>query len=301
MTDLPTPPAVSGPPVKEPLLPAGLVARLERLQMGTRHRLAGGLSGDHRSPRHGSSLDFADYREYHPGDDLRRLDLFAYARLDKLLLKLYEAEDDLSLRILIDTSASMTGHKLHRAKQFAAALGFVALTRRDIVTVHTFPNPVQGPRFLGRSAVGALFNHVEALEAGGDSPFAAAALRILSQTGPPGLTVVLSDLLTTEWEQGVRRLPARRGDLAVIQVLDRQDLRPDLTGDLELVDSESGARVEVSLSPEVVDKYEELAEAWVDEVASRVRAAGGGYVRVFTDEPLEDVLLSSWRSSGVLR
>ena len=283
------------------LLDPRLVARLERLQLGTRRRLAGGLTGDHRSPRHGTSLDFADYREYTPGDDLRRIDQFAFARLDKLLLKLFEAEDDVTVRILVDTSASMQGAKLHRAKQLAAAIGFVSLTRRDVVTVHTFPSTAASPRLLGRSAIGQLFSILEGLEASGESPFASAVTRLLSQTGPPGLTVVLSDLLTIEWEQGVRRLPARRGDLAVIQVLDPTDIRPDISGDLELIDAESGARVEVSLSAKVIEDYAQMATAWIDEVASRVRSTGGGYARVYTDEPLEDVLLSGWRSEGILR
>jgi uncharacterized protein (DUF58 family) len=283
------------------LLDPRILARLERLQMGTRRRLAGGLTGDHRSPRHGTSLDFADYREYTPGDDLRRIDQFAFARLDKLLLKLFEAEDDVTVRLLIDTSASMHGEKLHRAKQLAAAIGFVSLTRRDVVTVHTFPSDTRSPRLLGRSAIGQLFSVLDGLEASGESPFAAAVTNLLSQPGPPGLTVVFSDLLTIEWEQGIRRLPARRGDLAVIQILDRTDIFPDMTGDLELVDAESGARVEVSLSAKVVEDYAEMATAWIEEVARRVRAAGGGFARVFTDESLEDVLLSGWRREGVLQ
>ncbi len=283
------------------LLDPRILARLERLQLGTRRRLAGGLTGDHRSPRHGTSLDFADYREYTPGDDLRRIDQYAYARLDKLLLKLFEAEDDVTVRLLIDTSASMQGEKLHRAKQLAAAIGFVSLTRRDVVTVHTFPSNTRSPRLLGRSAIGQLFSILEGLEASGDSPFAAAVTNLLSQTGPPGLTVVFSDLLTIEWEQGIRRLPARRGDLAVVQVLDRTDIFPDVSGDLELVDAESGARVEVSLSSKVVEEYAEMAMAWIEEVANRVRATGGGFARVFTDESLEEVLLSGWRREGVLR
>jgi uncharacterized protein (DUF58 family) len=290
-------PARSSSALLDPLL----LARLERLQLGTRRRLAGGLTGDHRSPRHGSSLDFADYREYTPGDDLRRIDQFAFARLDKLLLKLFEAEDDVTVRLLIDTSGSMAGPKLHLAKQLAAAIGFVSLTRRDIVTVHTFPSNTPRPRLLGRSAIGQLFSILEGLEAGGESPFSTAVTRLLSQPGPPGITVVLSDLLTIDWEQGVRRLPARRGDLVVLQVLDRTDIHPDMTGDLELVDAESGARVEVSLSAKVVQDYSKMAQAWIDEVASRVRACGGGYARVFTDDRLEDLLLSSWRAEGVLR
>ncbi|MEZ5229436.1 MAG: VWA domain-containing protein [Acidimicrobiales bacterium] len=113
-----------------------------------------------------------------------------------------------------------------------------------MVTVHTFPTVVHGPRFRGRSASTALFDHVR-LVAEGTTGFAAAADRVLTQPGPPGLTVVISDLLTPEWDAGIARLPARRGEF-VVHLLDRTDLDPDLTGDLELVDAETGERLEVS-------------------------------------------------------
>jgi len=283
----------------QPLLSADLLGRLERLQLHTRRRLVGHLTGNHRSPRHGSSLDFADYREYHPGDDPRRIDLHAYARLDRLLIKLFEAEEDLSVRLLIDSSGSMSGAKLRYASQLAAAIGFTALVRRDVVTVHTFPQTSEGPRYLGRVATAALFRRLENLEAQGVTPFADAAIRMLARRGPPGLTVVVSDLLTTDWDAGLRRLPARSGDLVVIHVLDRTDLEPELVGDLELVDSETGTRLEVSLSSSVVEDFRQLANRWADEVAGRVRSVGGSYLRVFTDEDVEQVILGRARGQGV--
>lgn len=283
------------------LLPASLLSRIERLQLSTRSRLSGALTGEHRSPRHGSSLDFADFREYNPGDDLRRLDLHAMARHDRLMLKLFEAEDDLALRLLIDTSGSMVGAKLERAAQVAAALGFAALVRRDIVTVHTFPVETAAPRFRGRAATQPLFDLLGSLAAEGETPFVDATLRLLARPGPAGLTVVLSDLLTSDWEAGLRRLPARRGDLVVVHVLDPTDLDPGLTGDLELVDAESGARIEVSLSSAVAQDYRELANRWADDVARRVRSVGGAYLRVSTADDLDAVLLGSARSAGVLR
>jgi len=284
------------------LLDPAFLARMEALQLGTRRRLAGHFAGEHRSVRHGSSVDFADYREYHPGDDFRRIDYFLYARLGVLNVKLFEAEEDLHLRILLDTSASMgVGEKLQSARRVAAALGFVALCRRDPVSVHTFPLERAGPRFAGRGAVPALFRHLERLEAGGDTPFATAVSALLARPGPAGLTVVISDLLTPEWETALGRLPSRGGDVVVVQVLDPEELRPSMAGDLELVDRESGGRVAVSLAPEVVGQYERLAAAWVERVENRCRQVGAGYVRLLTTDDLESTLLGAWRSAGVLR
>lgn len=283
------------------ILEPELLSRLERLQVGTRRRIAGAFTGEHRSTRHGSSLDFADFRQYFPGDDFRRIDYTTLARLDQLLVRVYEAEDDLALRLLVDTSASMAGEKLRQAARIAAALGFVALVRRDVVSVHTFPLQRPAPRFTGRHAAHALFGLLDGLEADGDTRFVHAVSDLLGRPGPRGLTVVLSDLLTPEWADGLTRLPARGGDVAVVHVLDRAELAPELAGDLDLVDRETGEVVPVSLAPEQVRAYERAARAWVDEVADGARSAGASYVRAFSDDDVEELLLGTAREAGVLR
>jgi len=284
------------------LLDPALLARLEALQLGTTRPLAGFMSGEHRSPRRGTSVDFADYRQYHPGDDFRRIDYHLYARLDVLLLKLYEAEEDLHLRLLVDTSASMgLGGKLEQAVRVAAALGFVAVTHRDPVSVHSFPLDRPAPRFLGRPAIPSLFAHLESLEADGTTDFAAATAHLLARPGPPGLTVVLSDLLTPEWETSLSRLPAGGSDVVVVHVLSADELDPAPTGDVELVDRETGARVAVSVSGDTAARYRELVAQWLTRVEQRCHQVGAVYVRVMADEPLEPVLLTAWRRNGVLR
>jgi uncharacterized protein (DUF58 family) len=281
--------------------PAFLV-RLEAVQLATRRRLAGHLAGEHRSRRHGTSADFADFREYHPGDDYRRIDYGILARLDVVLIRLFEADDDLTLRVLIDTSASMAvGGKLDQAARVAGVLGFVSLTRRDPVSVHTFPLDRPGPRYTGRGSVPALFDHLQHLEAKGRTPFAAAVRQLLSRPGPRGLTVVISDLLTADWEEGLRRLPARGGDLVVVHVLAAEDLTPEPAGDVELIDRETGQRVEVTLTAGAVAEYRRLAAAWAEGVAQRCHQAGAAYVRVLATDDLEPLVLGAWRRAGVLR
>jgi uncharacterized protein (DUF58 family) len=284
------------------LLDPALLGRLERLQLATRRPLAGHLAGEHRSPRYGSSLDFADYREYVPGDDFRRIDYQLLARLDIVVLKLFEAEDELNVRLLIDTSASMAqGDKLRQAARLAGALGFVALVRRDTVSLQTFPQPTRAPRFTGRQAAGALFDQLERLEADGPSNVVEAALASLSRPGPPGLIVLFSDLLTPQWEAGISRLPARGGDLVVVHVLSPDELDPPLFGDIEVVDRETRERVAVSLSAETLAEFRDEAADWLDRVALRCRQVGAGYVRVLSDDDIEPLLLGGWRAEGVLR
>jgi len=288
--------------IATPLLSPRLLAQLEQLQMTTRRRLAGRFTGEHRSPRFGTSLDFADEREYHPGDDYRRIDYPLYARTGQLCIRLYEAEDDLSLRILLDVSASMGHHeKLQQAKRLAAAIGFVALTRRDVVTLHLEPSRRPPQRFNGRHAIGALFAALERTEPSGTTDLRSAATDILARPGSAGVTVVISDLLTPSWESAIDRLPARGGDVTVLHVLAKEELEPSLIGDLDVVDAESGDHVPVSLSLDTIREYRTIVERWLVEARSRCRTRGAAYVRVMATDPIEAVLLRGWREHGLVR
>jgi len=283
------------------LLSPALMARLESLQLSSRHRLVGRFGGEHMSKRYGNTVDFADFREYHPGDDFRRIDYHVLARLDHVLIKLFEADDEITVRLLIDTSASMTvGGKVLQAKRLAAAMGFVALTAHDSVSVHTFPTRGAAPRFAGRAAVPAFLAYVGGLEATGLTPFADAAGHLLSQSGLPGLTIVLSDLLTTEWRSLVR-LRASGSDVTILHILCIEDLEPEFSGDLELVDRELGDRLTVSVTDDVANSYRRRVRAWRDEVATTARGTGATYVAVDALDDVETLLLQTWRANGVLR
>lgn len=284
------------------LLAPELVHQLEQLQLSSRYRLGGQLAGEHRSKRYGNALDFADFREYVPGDDFRRIDYHVLARLDTLLIKLYESDDDLVVRLLLDTSASMGVHgKLRQAQRLAAALGVVALTSNDSVVVHAFPSAEPPRRFTSRRSIPDLLAHLETASAGGLTPFTRAAGELLARPGPPGITVVLSDLMTDDWKAAVTRLRSRGADLVIAHVLADEELRPDLVGDFDLIDSESGEYTPVSLSPAGVNEYRQRVEGWLREVEQRAGQVGATYLRVDADADLAQTLLTAWRRQGVLR
>jgi uncharacterized protein (DUF58 family) len=277
------------------------MARLESLQVNSRHRLVGRFGGEHTSKRYGNTVDFADFREYHPGDDFRRIDYHVLARLDQVLIKLYEADDEITLRLLIDTSDSMAvGGKMEQAKRLAAALGFVALTAHDSVSVHTFPEHGHAPRFAGRASVPVFLRHLESLEAAGPTPFAEASAHLLGRSGLPGVTVVLSDLLTPQWRALVG-LRARGSDVMVIHLLCDEDLDPDYSGDLELVDREDRRRLTVSVTDDVARSYRSRVADWRGDVMAAVGGSGGLYVAVDAKDDVEDLLLATWRRAGILR
>jgi uncharacterized protein (DUF58 family) len=283
------------------LLSPDFMSRLESLQLHSRHRLVGKFGGEHTSKRYGNTVDFADFREYNPGDDFRRIDYHVLARLDQVLIKLYEADDEITVRFLLDTSDSMaTGGKLEQAKRIAAALGFLALTSHDAVSVHTFPGQGMAPRFAGRAAVPGFFSYLESLEPGGVTPFAQAAGHLLSRAGPPGITIVISDLLTSEWDSLIG-LRSSGSDLTVLHILAEQDRTPELAGDLMLVDREDGERLTVSVTEQILETYAERVTAWQELVRSRTVGIGGAYIPMSPETDIENLLLTSWRENGVLR
>lgn len=283
------------------LLSPELMARLERLQLHSRNRLVGRFGGEHVSKRFGNTLDFADFREYHPGDDFRRIDYHVMARLDQVLVKLYEADDEVTVRLMIDTSASMgIGAKLDQAKRLAAALGFVALIAHDAVTVHAFPDGGVPPRFAGRAAIPALFSYLDQLTPLGGTPFTRATGHLLSQSALPGITAVFSDLLTPEWRSLVQ-LRSSGSDVVVIHILCGDDLDPDYSGDLDLIDTEEGNRLTVSVTEDVARSYRDRVDRWIEEIIAASHGVGARYIPVNAEDDIEGILLTGWRREGILR
>lgn len=306
------------------LLDAQLVAKLGQLDIASRKVFSGKMKGERRSKKRGESVEFADHRPYVVGDDLRFIDWNIFGRLDRLFLKLFLEEEDLSLHVVIDCSESMAcgePGKFLFAQRAAAALAYVGLVNLNRVALTAIGDqtaPEDGddhtPASDGGGVIGVIRNlrgrrrvhdmgrFVCGLEAWGGSRFNEAAKRIaLTRTGK-GVMVVLSDFLFKEgYEQGLRYLVGRGYDVVCIQVLSPQEVEPSIAGDLRLKDVEDGDRAEVTISAPLLKRYKANLTAYIEKLRVFCARREITLITVKSDLAIETLVLDYLRSRGVLR
>lgn len=283
------------------VLDAGELARIERLAVHLDRPVGGTFAGAHRSRQRGRSLDFADWREYQPGDDPRSIDVQAWARLDQVLVRLYEADVDLSVQLVVDTSASMgAGGTFRQAVRVSAAVAAMALVRNESVTVTSLSERVPR-RYRGRGSIPLLLSQLAAWEPAGPTPLAELARHLMVVPRRAGLVVVVSDFLTPDWSAAIDQLTARREQLVAVGVRSLDDDRPDLAGEVQLVDVETGHRVDVDLSPKEIDAFAERRAKRRAALERHVARQGGRWVEVLADEPLVESVVPRLMRTGVAR
>jgi uncharacterized protein (DUF58 family) len=292
---------------REVALDPDFLRRLARLKLETRMILGGVMKGEKRSKKYGTSVEFADYRDYHRGDDLRYLDWNIYARLERFFLKLFHEEEDLTVHVLVDLSASMsTGEpkKAVYAKQLAAALSYIALTNLDRLSVTTFSSDVgPGTQLLrGRSHLTTVLDLLNNTEVGNRTDFDTSFRTFTLRHRARGLVFVVSDFLDpVHLKDGIKRLAYNKHDILLLQALDRGEVDPDLRGDWALTDSETGEVVEVSVSPRVLADYKRRMVAYLEDLRTFAGRLGIGYVLATTDVAVEDFVLKELVLSGFVR
>jgi uncharacterized protein (DUF58 family) len=285
----------------ERILSPALVGRLGRFRLGGRQRVTGRFAGVHASRRYGSSLDFADYRPYAAGDDPRWVDRHAHARLGKLLVKLFEAEDETALRVVVDLSASMGfGGKATRAREVAAGLAAIACGGGDRVRVLLAGEDVDaGPWFRGPAALPVVEERLQLAPVSGLADLGA-ALHRAHREGSRGPVVLVSDLLTEGWPQILAGIAAGGGDAVLVHVLGRADVDPELDGDVRLADVETGEEREVSGHARTIEAYAAALERWLDDVDRRCGQHGIAVARIIDDESVEELLTLTLTGLGVV-
>jgi uncharacterized protein (DUF58 family) len=295
------------PTATSELLPPDLLAQLERLELVTRKVFRGRMKGERRSKRKGQSVEFADFRAYVPGDDLRSLDWNLYARLDKLIVKLFLEEEDLHFYTLIDASLSMDfgePTKLQYAKQLAAALGFIGLVRADRVRIETLGQSLRqrGPALRGRKSVWRMLEYLSGIEAGETASLAAGVKNFCLRNPGKGVVVLISDLMDKEgFEAGLRYLVAQRMDIYVIQVLSQEELEPDVKGDLKLVDCEDQDEAEISVSAPLLARYKATLNAFTSGAQEFCSKRGMNYLLANNQTPVKDLIANYLRRRGLVR
>lgn len=280
----------------ETLLDASFVRELDVLYRRLEVRARSGRAGEKVSRRRGSSVEFQEHRAYVAGDDLRRVDWAAYARTGEPVLKLFRADEDVVVRVVLDTSASMgvgTPSKLWAGQRLAAAIGYLALARSEraqLVAASEGVDRMHAPR-RGKSGLAPLLGALGAVTASGGTDLAAAIASVQRRVERPGMLVVVSDFFDAgPVLTALSRASAAGHEVAMVQVLAEEDLEPALDGDLALTDVETGEAVEVTIDAAALEAYGELLERLFETLRRQARRTRGTYVRARPGEALEDVV-----------
>lgn len=287
---------------------SSFLRKLELLSLVSRRALPGSGAGLRHSVAAGSSVEFADFRTYAPGDDFRRVDWNAYARLGKLFLRIYVAEENATVSLFLDCSGSMAGGEPPHAKgdfarRLATALAYVALASYDRVAVGTCRARFDAylPPVAGRGSAGRVWSFLQGQPLEGGTDLGRALQGYAPHTRGPGISIVFSDLLTpSDWRAGLRALRALRQEVTLVQVLAPEELAPSLRGDFTLVDGETGERREVTVTAATLKRYRARLAAYTAEIAEFCGRNGIAYAQVSSDTSLEDVVLRLLRREGVL-
>ena len=294
------------PTAPNDLLPPPLLARLERMELVSRKVFRGRLKGERRSKRKGQSVEFADFRNYVPGDDLRFVDWNLYARLDKLYLKLFLEEEDLHVYFLVDSSPSMDfgePTKFFAAKQIAAALAFVGMCRGDRVRIEFLGSENRSsPVLRGRSQLWRMTDFCVSAKPDQLFDLTDAIKRFCLRAAGRGIVVLITDLMDKKgYESALRLLVGQQMDVFVLHMLSPHEMNPELKGDLKLVDCEDKDEAEISVSSAVIKKYQATLASFVDQARRFCAQRDMTYLLTRSDQGA-DVLVGQYlRERGLVR
>jgi len=293
--------------------------RLDRLALIYRKATISQLQGERRSHKRGQSIEFSDFRSYSPGDDFRRIDWNAFARLERLFIKLFIEEEDLTVHFLIDASTSMKWGlptKLEYAAKVAGALGYIALVKLDRVTATVLGNSpnidrdfaitdIHLPPKRGKKSALSLFSFLQSMlskgslgDGGNPESYLSAYAANTRQTGP---LLLLSDLMNDGWRQGLNILGSRGYEVTIIHILSPDEISPGFTGDFRLVDSETQTEVEVTADNELLELYQHRLASWQESWSRFSRTRGMQYLPIATSMPLEELLFTKLPIHGILK
>lgn len=295
--------------------------QLEYLHVVAKKVFAGKSRAERRSRGMGSGIEFADHRDYTAGDDLRYLDWSVYGRMDRLLLRLFEQEEDLHIYLLIDRSTSMRlgskpdlpllrrgtdGRmaKLGYAAQITAALAYVGLANLDRVAIYGLGERLSAelPASRGKGQIFKVFDFLANLKPEGQTDLKASIGEFVQRIKRRGIAIVLSDFYDHHgYEEGLNLLRYHRFEPAAIQIIDPVEINPPLRGDLEIVDMETGELREVTLSQSLIEAYQREHQLYCEQLAAFCKSRSVSYIRAETSLPFDELTLRALRQGGFIR
>lgn len=293
--------------VEEDLFDDEFQRKLDYLAMVSRRVFSGAMRAERRTKKTGSGVEFADHRDYAPGDDFRYLDWHAYQRFDRLLIRLYEEEEDLSIYFIVDTSSSMgfgDGDKLRQAKRLTAALAYVGLANLDRIAIVTATDEISGrmQSTRGKARIFRIFRFLRGVRAEGRTDLGEAVKTFVAQHKRRGLAVLLTDLFDPAgFERGINVLRYNKFEPFVIHLVDPREARPDLRGDVRVYDCETGDEREVTVTAKVLDKYQQAFDEYLDEAKRFCTSRQVSYFRADVNVPFDELILRVFRRGGFLR
>jgi uncharacterized protein (DUF58 family) len=295
--------------MRDALFNSAFLHKLEQLKLYARRYPVGPYRGERQVRRKGHGSDFFDFRPYVPGDDLRYVDWNMFARLDRLIVKLFQAEEALCLHILVDTSKSMgTGSpaKLEYALRAAAAFTYIGLMNYEQVGLGLFDSTLCkmiSPR-RGRQQMVPILELLSGVRAGGSTNLESALTSYALQSRVPGLIVIISDMFggdNDDYQRGIAALIARRFEVRVLQLLAQEEVMPDLSGDLKLVDVETGQVLETTADRQAISRYVQNCEHFCEDLRAFCSRHGVLHYRITTDVPIDELFFLRLREGRFLQ
>ena len=291
----------------KPLLDTAEMRLVEGMSLVPRRVFSGSVRGERISRKKGISIEFADYRDYAMGDDLRHLDWNILARLSRPMVRTYQDEDDLAVYLALDASRSMDfgePTKFSHSQRLAALFGLLALAGQDAVYPVALGGADQNPgrAFRGRGSYRQLAEWIASRQPDGERGLSASLTRFASaRSARPGLVICLTDGLDPAAGEGLRAVAARGHEILLAQTLSDIELRPDLEGDLRLLDAETGAAVEVTAHSQTLKAYQANLSAHCKMLEETVLRVGGRFLQSQVGQPLSEFVQQGVRRIGLAR
>jgi uncharacterized protein (DUF58 family) len=278
--------------------------KLEYLHVVSKRAFVGQNRADRRAPKRGRGLEFADHRQYAAGDDFRHIDWKAYKRLNRLLLRLFDEEQDLPIYLFIDASRSMSEPaKFDQARRIAAALCYIGLAHLDRVTILTFGGTLGNETMPGRGKgrIFRVFDQLERLETSGTTDLRETFKQFASRDRQQGLAVVISDFLDPKgFEPGLKILASMKHDVFVVHIASQTDRNPGALGEVRFVDAETGELRDVDVTPALARAYHDVWETHAAELELFCGRYNLGYIRADAERAFEQIILHTFRKGRFL-